>query len=329
VDTEKPTPEIPMPETPPHESLDAPTSWTIAVSGASGLIGSALVGSLRGDGHRIRRLTRSDTGASSEHVTWNPDTRTLGSRALDGVDAVVHLAGETVGERWNEEKKRRIRESRVKGTQLISAVAAQAEPRPRVLVSASAVGIYGDRGDEILDEESDTGPPSDFLAQVGREWEAATEPAERHEIRVVHLRFGVVLSEDGGALQRMLPPFRLGVGGKLGSGRQWMSWIALDDIVAAIRFAMFDTGISGPVNVTSPNPVTNAEFTRTLGRVLGRPTVFTVPAAALRIAFGEMADATLLASQRAAPRRLIEAGFRFRHPDLEGALRAELQRPAR
>jgi uncharacterized protein len=305
-----------------------PSSLTVAITGASGLIGNALVASLRADGHRVRRVTRSATTDGGQHISWNPETRTLDPRALDGVDAVVHLAGENVGERWTPERKRRIRESRINGTQLISAVAAQAEPRPRVLVSASAVGIYGNRGDEILDESSDPGGADDFLAQVGREWEAATEPAERHGIRVARLRFGVVLSEDGGALQRMLTPFRLGVGGKLGSGRQWMSWVSLHDVVAAIRFAITDSSISGAVNVVAPHPVTNAEFTRTLGRVLGRPTVFAVPATALRIAFGEMADATLLASQRAAPRRLLEAGFRFLHPDLEQALRSELERPA-
>jgi uncharacterized protein len=302
------------------------TSWTIAISGSTGMIGSALVESLRADGHRIRRITRSRTGARSHHIAWDPETRTLDPRALDGVDGVVHLAGENVGERWTEAKKRRIRESRVQGTQLLAAAAAQADPAPRVMVSASGVGIYGDRGDEILDERSEPGPGTDFFVGVAREWEAATEPAERHGIRVVKLRFGVVLSPEGGALQRLLTPFRLGVGGKIGSGRQWMSWAALTDVVAAIRFALFDPALEGPVNVAAPNPVTNAEFTRTLGRVLGRPTVFTVPATALRLAFGEMADSTLLASQRMSSKRLQEAGFRFRYPTLEEALRAELGR---
>jgi uncharacterized protein len=300
------------------------TPWTIAISGSTGLVGTALVESLRRDGHRIRRLVRTATGPTSQHITWNPDTRTLDPRALDEVDAVVHLAGENVGERWTAEKKRKIRESRTRGTQLLAAAAAQAIPPPRVMVSASAVGIYGDRGDEVLDESSALGPSTDFLAEVGREWEAAAEPAERHGIRVVRLRMGVVLTPKGGALQRMLMPFRMGVGGKLGSGRQWMSWVALTDVVDAIRFALFDPHLSGICNLVAPQPVTNAEFTRVLGRVLNRPTLFTVPTAALRIGFGEMADATLLASQRAVPKRLLEAGFRFGYPELEAALRAEL-----
>jgi uncharacterized protein len=231
-----------------------------------------------------------------------------------------------VGERWTEEKKRKIRESRINGTQLLASAAAQADPRPRVMVSAGGVGIYGDRGDEVLDEDSALGPADDFFVGVARDWEAATEPAERHGIRVAKLRFGVVLTPKGGALERMLTPFRLGVGGKIGSGRQWMSWVALSDVVDAIRFALFNSAVEGPYNVVAPNPVTNAEFTRTLGAVLGRPTLFTVPALALRIAFGEMADSTLLVSQRALPKRLLEAGFEFQHPRLEEALRAELGR---
>jgi uncharacterized protein len=308
----------------PQGASSERTSWTVAVSGSTGLIGTALVESLRRDGHLIRRITRSQTGSRSEHITWNPDTRTLDPRALDGVDAVVHLAGENVGERWTEEKKRKIRDSRVNGTQLLAAAVAQADPSPRVMVSAGGVGIYGDRGDEVLDEDSALGPADDFFVGVARDWEAATEPAERHGIRVAKLRFGVVLTPEGGALQRLLTPFRLGVGGKIGSGRQWMSWVALTDVVNAIRFAIFDPHLAGPYNVVSPNPVTNAEFTRTLGTVLGRPTLFTVPATALRIAFGEMADSTVLVSQRALPKRLREAGFEFRYPDLEAALRAEL-----
>jgi uncharacterized protein len=307
---------------PPAEPQSTP--WTVAVSGSTGLVGTALVESLRRDGHRIRRITRSQTGARSQHISWNPDTRSLDPRALDGIDGIVHLAGENVGERWTDEKKRRIRDSRVEGTQLLAAAAAQAEPAPRVMVTASAVGIYGDRGDEILDEDSELGPGTDFFAAVAREWEAATEPAERHGIRVVRLRFGVVLSPQGGALQRMLTPFRMGVGGKIGSGRQWMSWVALSDVVRAIRYALFEPGLEGPYNVAAPQPVTNAEFTRTLGKVLGRPTLFTVPALALRLAYGEMADATLLTSQRMLPKRLQAAGFRFRYPELEAALRAEL-----
>jgi uncharacterized protein len=300
------------------------TSWTIAVSGSTGLIGSALVESLRRDGHRIRRLVRSRTGARSEHIAWDPEAGELDPRALDGVDGIVHLAGENVGERWSEEKKRRIRESREKGTTLLASAAAGAQPEPRVMVSASAVGIYGDRGDEVLDEGSAPGMDTDFLVRVGKAWEAAVEPAEAAGIRVAKLRFGVVLTPKGGALERMLPPFKLGVGGKLGSGRQWMPWVSLTDVVEAIRFALFTPEARGVYNVTAPNPATNAEFTRALGSVLGRPTLFTVPAAALRLAFGEMAEGTILTSQRVMPKRLLEAGFRFRHPGVEEALRAEL-----
>jgi uncharacterized protein len=302
------------------------TSWTIAISGSTGLIGSALVESLRRDGHRIRRITRSETGTRSEHVAWNPDTETLDPAALEGVDAVIHLAGENVGERWTEEKKRKIRDSRVKGTRLLAAAIASLERRPQVMVNAGGIGIYGDRGDEVLDESTALGPATDFLAQVGREWEGAAEPAERHGIRVVKLRMGVVLSPTGGALERLLLPFRMGVGGKLGSGKQWMSWVAMTDVVEAIRFALANPGLQGPINLVAPEPVTNAEFTRALGRVLGRPTLFTVPAPALQLVFGEMAGGTLLASQRAVPRRLLEAGFEFRYPTLDEALRAELGR---
>ncbi|CAN5784087.1 hypothetical protein BH23GEM3_BH23GEM3_06010 [soil metagenome] len=294
----------------------------IAVSGSTGLIGSALVDSLRRDGHQIRRMVRSRPSPGSEHILWDPESGTLDPGALVGVDAVVHLAGENVGERWTAEKKARIRDSRVRGTRLLAeAIAALDEP-PRVLVCASAVGIYGDRGDEILDEDSRAG--LDFLARVGQEWEAASEPAAECGARVVKLRFGVVLSPRGGALEKMLLPFRIGVGGKVGSGQQWMSWISLTDAVAAIRFALETATLEGPVNTVAPHPVTNAEFTGALGDVLGRPTVMTVPAFALRLAYGEMADATLLASQRARPRKLQEAGFRFQHPELRDALRAEL-----
>lgn len=291
-----------------------------AVTGATGLIGSALVAALRGEGRRVCRVVRGEAGG--DDIRWDPAAGRIDVAALRGVAAVVHLAAENVGERWNAEKKRRIRESRVQGTQLLARALAELETPPRVLVTASAVGIYGDRGDEALDERSATG--EGFLAEVGREWEAAAEPAERAGIRVVQLRFGVVLAREGGALGRLLPPFRLGAGGRLGGGDQWMSWVSREDAVRAIRFALDTEALAGPVNVTAPEPVTNAEFTRVLGRVLGRPTLFPVPAAALQLAFGEMAEATLLASQRALPRRLQEAGFEFRHPTLEAALRAEV-----
>ena len=235
---------------------------------------------------------------------------------------MVHLAGEPVGERWSGDKKRRIRESRVKGTSLLARTLAGMKRPPGVLVSASAIGIYGDRGAEELAESSRLG--TDFLASVSREWEAAADPARQAGIRVVHPRFGVVLSPEGGALGKLLPPFKLGLGGKIGSGQQWVSWIGLHDAVRAIRFLLDTPDVSGPVNVVAPVPVTNGALTEAVGHAIGRPTIATVPEFAIRLAMGEMADATLLASQRVAPRRLLEAGFRFDYPEIEEALRAEL-----
>jgi uncharacterized protein len=310
-------------EPPSGEATEAP--MTVAISGSTGLIGSALVESLRSDGHRVRRLVRSQTGTRSQHVTWNPATGTLDPQALADVDAVVNLAGENIGERWSREKKRKIRDSRVKGTRLLASTLGRLSPPPRVMLSASGVGVYGDRGDELLDEESPAGQ-GDFMAEVGREWEAATEPAEQAGVRVVKTRFGVVLSPKGGALPRMLTPFRFGVGGRIGSGKQWMSWIALPDLVSALRFAIRNTALEGAVNVTSPNPVTNADFAATLGEVLRRPALIPVPAPALRLVYGEMAEVTLLASQRMYPGRLLAAGFSFRYPELADALRAVLDR---
>lgn len=295
---------------------------TVAVTGASGLIGSALVRSLRADGHEVRRLVRGTPRPDRGEIGWDPAAGRVDAEGLAGVDAVVHLAGENVGKRWTAEVKRRIRESRVRGTSLLAGTLAALPRPPRVLVSASAIGYYGDRGEETLTEGSGAG--DDFLAEVGEAWEAAAEPAARAGIRVVLPRTGVVLTPEGGALERMLPVFRLGLGGRLGDGRQWMSWVSLPDVVRAFSYAVDTDSLSGPVNVVAPEPVTNAEFTRTLGRVLGRPTPAFVPRTALRLAFGEMADATLLASQRVLPARLLEAGFRFRHPSLEGALRAVL-----
>lgn len=292
----------------------------IAVTGSTGLIGSALAAALAAEGHQVVRIVRSRPGPGD--VRWDPARGEIDARGLEGVDAVVHLAGENVGQRWSREVKARIRQSRVQGTRLLSETLASLREKPNVLVSASATGIYGDRGDEPLTEASS--PGQDFLAEVGQEWEAATAPASERGVRVVFARFGVVLTRRGGALARLLPPFQLGVGGKLGSGRQWMSWISIADLVGAVRFALDTPGLAGPVNVVAPHPVTNAELTRTLGRVLGRPTLFTVPAAALRLVYGEMADATLFASQRALPERLLGAGFRFHHPELREALVAAL-----
>ena len=299
-----------------------PRPPTIAVSGATGFIGSALVDALTAAGHPVRRLIRERDGARPADVLWDPAAGTLDPQALDGVDAVIHLAGEPIAQRWTADAKQRIRESRVRGTQLIARTMASLERPPRVLVSGSAMGIYGDRGDEELDESSP--PGSGFLADVATEWEAATEPAARAGLRVVTLRTGLVLGPAGGALGKMLLPFRLGVGGRIGSGRQWVSWVALHDAVRAIMHAASTEAVSGPINVCAPIPVRNAEFTTILGRVLGRPTIVPVPALAMRLLFGEMGEATLLASQRMRPARLVETGYRFRFPTLEAALRHEL-----
>ena len=290
----------------------------ILVTGATGLVGSAVVPFLAGGDHEIARLGRSAPGAGD--IRWDPDAGALEARALEGFDGVVHLAGENIASgRWNAAKKRRIKESRVRGTRLLAETLAGLERPPRVLVSASAVGFYGDRGDEELTERSPAG--SGFLSDVCREWEAATEAAEGKGIRVVHARLGVVLSRDGGALGKMLTPFRLGAGGIVGNGRQYMSWITLDDTAAALGHLLATETASGPVNVVAPVPVTNREFTSTLGRVLRRPTVFPLPGFVARVVFGEMADALLLASTRVQPAGLLDSGYVFRHGSLEEGLR--------
>jgi uncharacterized protein (TIGR01777 family) len=242
---------------------------------------------------------------------------------LAGVSAVVHLGGVSVDARWSTEYKRSIMSSRVDSTALLARTIARLDSRPTTLVVASAVGIYGDRGDEVLDEQSATG--AGFLADVGRAWEAAAEPARGAGVRTVHTRFGVILARGGGALAKMLPPFELGAGGKVAHGTQWMSWVARSDAIAAVLALLDGLPLDGPVNVTAPNPVTNAEFARTLGRVLRRPALATIPAFALRLMYGELADAALLASQRVMPSALRRAGFEFRYPVLEECLRAELQ----
>jgi uncharacterized protein (TIGR01777 family) len=288
------------------------------------LIGSALVDELVAAGHTVHRLVRSDRRRRDGDIVWDPAAGKLDPRALEGIGAVVHLAGEPIAQRWTAAAKRRIRESRVRGTELLATTIAGLERPPRVLVSGSAMGIYGDRGDEELDEASTAG--RGFLAETALAWERAAEPAVRAGVRVMKIRTGLVLSPRGGALAKMLLPFRLGAGGRIGSGRQWVSWIGLDDTVGAIAFALQAEGLSGPVNLSAPAAVTNAELTETLARVLHRPAIVPVPAIALRLAFGEMGEATLLASQRMRPRRLLNGGYRFRHPTLEGALRHELGR---
>jgi uncharacterized protein (TIGR01777 family) len=288
----------------------------IGVTGASGLVGQRLVRALRTAGHHVLRIGRG----SDADVRWNPPTGALDLAACAGVDVFVHLAGANVGERWTTAHRKEIRDSRVLGTALIARTAAALNPRPRALICASAVGIYGDAGDTELDESSPAG--RGFLADVGREWEMAAEPAREAGIRTVHLRFGVVLDRRGGALGRMLPIFRAGGGGQLGNGRQWMSWLSMDDAIGMIEFALQHETLSGAVNAVAPAPATNAAFTDALARTLRRPALFQVPAFALNLMFGEMAQGTLLASQRVIPRRLIAAGYPFRHPTLETALRA-------
>lgn len=281
----------------------------ILLTGAGGLVGSALAPLLTAEEHGITRLT---------HLQPWPK--------LAGHDAVVHLAGENIAAgRWTPQKKARIRDSRVEVTRRLCEAVARLAPRPRVFLCASAVGYYGSRGDEVLREAS--APGTGFLADVCRDWEAATKPAADAGIRVVNLRFGVILSAAGGALAKVLTPFRLGLGGVLGDGRQWMSWIVLDDAVGVILDMLENETIRGPVNVVAPQPVTNREFTETLGRVLGRPTVLPAPAFALRLALGEMADALLLSSQRVEPAKLVAGGYRFRFPALDGALRHLLGGP--
>jgi hypothetical protein len=295
----------------------------ISVTGSSGLIGSALVPFLTAQGHEVGRVVRSTTAAGAWR--WDPGAGHVDAGAVNGKDAVVHLAGETIAAgRWSAARKARIRDSRVRGTRVVAEAVARADPRPKALLCASAMGFYGDRGDERLTEAS--APGRGFLSEVSREWEEACAPARDQGVRVVNLRFGIVLSPAGGALAKMLLPFRLGAGGVVGSGKQWWSWVALDDVVGAIRHALVTAGLSGPLNVAAPSPVTNAEFTRTLGRVLARPTLFPVPVFAARLAFGEMADALLLASARVVPERLQQTGYVFRHPELEGALRHLLGR---
>lgn len=305
-----------------HAGTKAARPLTVVVSGASGLVGKALCSFLTTGGHTVRRLVRRDALLEDEY-RWDPARGEVHPRALEGADAVVHLAGENIASgRWTRARKERILASRVEGTRVLVDAANKAREAPRTFVSASAIGFYGDRGDELLDERSGSG--TGFLAEVCRAWEAELERLDG--ARAVAMRFGVVLSGAGGALAKMLPPFLAGGGGRIGSGRQWMSWVALDDVVGALHHALLTEALSGPVNTVAPNPATNAEFTRTLGRVLRRPTIFPMPAVAARLAFGELADELLIAGQRVEPKRLVETGYRFAFPTLEGALRHQLGR---
>ena len=296
----------------------------VLVTGSHGLVGTALVESLTAKNHQTARLVRSSSPSTTD-ITWNPDTGTIDKEKLEGFDVIFHLAGESIASgRWTNEKKRKIRESRVKGTQLLAKTLAQLSRRPSTLISASAIGYYGNRGDELLTEKSRAG--NEFLSDVCVEWESATAPASEARIRVVLARFGIILDKNGGALAKMLTPFRMGIGGRVGDGKQWMSWIALDDIIGGLNFVAESELISGPVNFVAPNPVTNAEFTKTLGRVLSRPTLFPVPEFGARLAFGEMADALLLSSQRVDPTRLKSENYSFRFSVLDNALRHILKK---
>ncbi len=300
---------------------------TIAITGATGLLGRNLIPFLTTGGHRVRRLVRGRAGP--EDIAWDPAAGRLDGAALEGVDAVIHLAGESIaGGRWTADQKRRILDSRIQGTTLLTETLARLTRPPRVLISASAIGIYGNRGDEVVTEETHlhAGADSMFVEKVGHAWEAATSPAERAGIRVARARIGIVLTPAGGALEQMLPPFRMGVGGRMGSGRQYLSWVGIDDVVGALHHILVTESLHGPVNVTAPAPATNEDFSNMLGRVLGRPTLFPVPAAALRMIVGEMADELLLSGVRVLPTRLQQSGYPFRHPTLEGALRHVLGR---
>jgi uncharacterized protein len=293
----------------------------ILVSGSSGLLGTALLPALRTSGYEVECLVRG-AASGTERIAWDP-ARPLAPESISGFDAVIHLAGESIVGRWTEAKKRRIRESRVQGTRNLAEALAAARQRPRLLISASAIGYYGDRGNETLREESS--PGTGFLPEVCREWEAATEPVARAGIHTVQMRFGVVLSASGGALQKMLTPFRMGVGGNMGNGRQWTSWVDIDDLVGAVQHVIKTEVLQGPVNVVAPNPVQNAEFTKTLASVLSRPAIFPMPAFAARLVFGQMADELLLASQRVEPTKLMASGYVFQKPVLRVALEAILK----
>jgi uncharacterized protein (TIGR01777 family) len=296
----------------------------ILISGSSGLIGSRLVSFLTSAGDQVLGLVRSKSKATGNRIFWDPYDSVVEMGRLKGVDAVVHLSGESVAGRWTGEKKKRIYDSRVLTTRYLSRIVTEMAPPPRVLVCASAIGYYGNRGDELLTEESE--PGEGFLAGVCREWEEATLPATQSGIRVVNLRIGVILSREGGALREMLFPFRIGTGGIIGSGKQYWSWIAIDDVVGAIRHVLMSELVEGPVNVVAPNPLSNRVFTEILGRVLSRPTFFPLPAFAARVVFGEMANDLLLASARVRPTKLMETRYPFRFPELEPALRHVLNR---
>lgn len=308
-----------------HAEHAAQPRLTVAITGSTGLIGESLAHFLTTGGHRVIRVVRDSRKVGEDRVFWNPALGEIDAEPLREADAVVHLAGTSIASgRWTDARKKSILESRVKGTELISRTLAQLPDGPKVLVSSSAVGYYGDRGSETLDESAS--PGKGFLAEVCRAWEAATRSAERAGVRVVHLRGGVVLTPAGGAIGQMLLPFKMGVGGRIGSGKQYMSWIDHDDYVALIHHALYTESLRGPVNSTAPHPVTNATFTDALGRALGRPTVIPVPALALKAAFGELGKEALLWGQRVVPRKALESGFHFFYEGVADSLRFQLGR---
>jgi uncharacterized protein (TIGR01777 family) len=297
------------------------TSGKVLVSGSSGLIGATLCPFLAASGYQVTRLVRNPSAAEGE-IAWDPD-KPLSSESISGFDAVVHLAGESIVGRWTDAKKAAIRHSRVAGTKNLTKALTETAQRPRVFISASAIGYYGNRAQETLREDSPVG--RGFLADVCREWEFATTAAADAGIRTAQTRFGIVLSTAGGALAKMLPPFRLGIGGNMGNGRQWWSWIDLQDVVRAIEHVIKNSSLHGAVNVVSPNPVTNAEFTKTLASLLSRPAVFPMPAFLARLALGQVADELLLASQRVEPAKLIASGYAFQQLNLRQALQGILK----
>lgn len=307
-----------------HAAFASQGPLTVAVTGATGLVGGALVPFLTTGGHRVRRLVRGRPDAARGDVAWNPGKGELDVAALEGVDAVVHLAGENVAQRWTPEAKERILRSRTEGTRVLCEGLARLQKKPRVLVCLTGIGFYGNRGDEVLTEVS---PPGEgFLASVCRAWEAASAPAEEAGIRVVHLRTGVVLDARGGALAKMLPPFQMGGGGPMGGGQQWMSWVALEDVLGLVHFSLFKEEVRGPVNLVAPQAVRQGDFARTLGRVLSRPAVLPMPAVAVRTLFGEMGQGTVLEGAHALPEAAERHGYPFLFPELEGALRFTLGR---
>ncbi len=290
----------------------------VLVTGSSGLIGSALIPSLEKNKNKVYKLVRARSDLLANEITWDPQQGIINPSLLEGLDAIVHLAGENILGRWTEAKKARIRESRVKGTQLLCQALCRLRHPPSVVVCASAIGYYGNRGDEVLTEQSAKG--TGFLAEVCEEWEEATRAAVEKGIRIINLRIGMVLSPNGGALKQMLPIFKLGLGGRIGDGNQYVSWIAIDDLVRVIEYAIKQQSLAGPLNAVAPHPVTNQELTKTLGHLLNRPTFLLMPAFIVRLIFGELGEETLLSSQRVEPKKLEETGFKFDFSYLEEAL---------